>query len=71
MILCIDTGIWKVTMEGSLGVALSKSKAIMRMSAESTIPNAEIKAFRCFGHDCSTSEADMAAGDWAKSSTML
>ena len=50
-------------MEGSLGVALSKSKAIRRVSAGSIAANVESRAFRCFGHDCSTCSANIVAGD--------
>ena len=71
VIFFTDTGIWKVTMEGSLGVALFKSKSIRCVSARSIAPNIESRAFCHFGHDFKTSKADMAAGDYAKSSIML
>ena len=58
-------------MEGSLGVALSKSKAIRCVLVGLIAPNAEIKAFLCFGHDCNTSKAGIAVGDCAKSSMIL
>ena len=53
-------------MGGSLGVALSKSKAIRRVSAGSIVPNTESKAFRCFGHDYNISKADIVVGNFAK-----
>ena len=58
-------------MEGSLGVALSKSKAIRYESVGLMAPNTGIMAFIFFGHDRNTSKADIAVRYWAKSSTML
>ena len=56
-----NTGIWKATNEGILGVTLSKSKAIRCESAGSIAPKAESKAFLCFVQDCRTSKVDIAA----------
>ena len=71
VIFYTDTGIWKETMEGSRGVALSKLKDIRCVLVGSIAPNAKRMAFHCFGHDCNTSKADIAVGDCAKSSMIL
>ena len=63
VMFCTDTDIWRATIEGSLGVALSKSKAIRRKLAGSMAPNVESKAFRCFGNYFNTSRGDIAVGD--------
>ena len=67
----MDTGIWKVIVEGMHGSLFSMSKVINLESKGSTGPRVASKAFRCVGHILSTSRADMAVGIWAKSSTML
>jgi GH43 family beta-xylosidase len=56
---------------GRCGSPLSESNVISCMSAVSTAPKAESKDFHCDGQVWRTSNTDMAAGDWAKSSTKL
>ena len=67
----MDTGIWKVIMEGMRGSPFFVSNMINLESKESTAPRAASKDFRYIGHVLSTSRVDMAVGGWAKSSTML
>ena len=67
----MDTGIWKVMVDGMRGSPFSMSKVINLELEGSTAPRAASKAFRYVGHILSTSRADMAVGVWVKSSTML
>ena len=67
----MDTGIWKVIVEGMRGSPFSVSKVIILESEGSTAPRAASRYFCYVGHVLSTSRADMAVGVWAKSSTML
>ena len=67
----MDTGIWKVIVEGMCCSLFSISNVMSLESEGSTDPRVTIKAFRYIGHALSTSRADMAVGIWAKSSTML
>ena len=62
---------WNAKVEGMRGSDWSKSNAITFESFGSIAPMAESKVLRCEGQFFKTSNADMAAGDWAKSSTML
>jgi hypothetical protein len=67
----ILTGIWKATWAGRRGSPLSEPNVINWVSAVSSAPKAESKDFLCDGQVWRTSNTDMAAGDWAKSSTRL
>ena len=67
----METVTWNDKLEGRRGSDWSKSYAINCESCGSIAPMAESKVLRCEGQFLKTSNADMAAGDWAKSSTML
>ena len=67
----MDSGIWKVMVEGMHSSPLFMSKVINLESEGSTTPREASKAFHCIGHVLSTSRADMAVGVWSKSSMML
>ena len=71
MVFQILTGIWKATWVGRRGSPLSESNLINYVSVGSTAPKAERKDFLYDGKVWRTSNTDMAAGDWAKSSTRL
>ena len=62
---------WNAKVEGRWGSDWSKSNAINYESFGSIAPMAESKFLRYEWQFFKTSNADMAAGDWAKSSTML
>ena len=66
----METETWNAKVEGMQGSDWSKSNAITFESFGSIAPMAESKVLRCDGQFFKTN-ADMAAGDWAKSSTML
>ena len=66
-----ETQTWNAKVEGMRGSDWSKSNAIKLESFGSIAPMAESKVLRYEGQFFKTSNADMAAGDWAKSSTML
>lgn len=55
----IVMGIWKETIDGRRGVALSKSKSIKRELAGLIVPNAESMAFYWVGHVCKHFNVDI------------
>lgn len=65
------TGICKEMVDGSRGVALSKSKPIRQESVRSIAPRAKSMDFRWVGYVCRTSNANIDEGDCAISPTML
>ena len=65
----MDTGIWKVIVEGMWGSLFSMSKVISLESEGSTAPRVASKDFCYIGNILSTSRVDMEVGVWAKSST--
>ena len=62
----IDTGIWKVMVDGMCGSPFSVSNVINLESEGSTTPREASKDFCYVGHVLSTSRADMAVGIWDK-----
>ena len=67
----METETWNAKVEDRWGLDWSKSNAINCKSFGWIAPMAESKVLRCEGQFFKTSNIDMAAGDWAKSSTML
>ena len=67
----METETWNAKVEGRRGSDWSKSNVINCKSFGLIAPMAESKVLHCEGQFFKTSNADMAVGDWANSSTML
>ena len=63
----METETWNAKVEGMRGSDWSKSNDITFKSFGSIAPMAENKVLHYEGQFFKTSNADMAAGDWAKS----